>query len=91
MLFGGSNAGPQGSRWRKHGPMPRVRWVERRKGAFGSFERALLFHTLLKGAKQTGLISGPRCLRHGPMPWGRWVETEKGAFGSFKRVLRIIA
>ena len=42
MLFGGSNGGPQGPRWPIHGPMPRVRWVERRKGAFGSFERELL-------------------------------------------------
>ena len=42
MLFGGFNWDPKGPRWPIDGPMPRVRWVERRKGAFGSFERELL-------------------------------------------------
>ena len=41
-MFGGSNEGPQGTRWPIHGPSLLVRWVERRKGAFGSFERVLV-------------------------------------------------
>ena len=50
IVFGGSNGGPQGPRWPIHGPMPRVSWVEKRKGAFGSFERVLLVLTLLKSS-----------------------------------------
>ena len=45
MLFGGSDGGPQEPRWQIHGPLPWGRWVERRKGAFGSFERILLVVT----------------------------------------------
>ena len=45
MLFGGSDEGPQGSRWPIHGPSPHVRWVEKRKGPFGSLERVLLVLT----------------------------------------------
>ena len=52
MWFGGSDGGPQGPRWPIHGPMQRVRWVERNKGAFGSFVRVLLVLTLL----ENGLI-----------------------------------
>ena len=48
LLFGASNGGPQGPRLPIHGPLPRVRWVERRKGAFGSFERVLMVLTLLE-------------------------------------------
>ena len=48
MLFGGSNGVPQGPRWPIHGPMPRSRWVERRKGTFGRFKRVLLVLTLLE-------------------------------------------
>ena len=48
MLFGGSDGGPQGPRWIRHSLMPQVRGVERKKGAFGSFERVLLFLTLLE-------------------------------------------
>ena len=44
-MFGGSNGGPQGRRWPIHGPLPQVRWVEKRKGAFGSFKRVLLVVT----------------------------------------------
>ena len=47
MLFGGSDGGPQEPRWPIHGPLAWVRWVERRKGAFGDFERVLLILTLL--------------------------------------------
>ena len=46
VLFGGSDGCPQGPRWPIHGPLPWARWVERRKGAFGSFERELLVLTL---------------------------------------------
>ena len=45
MLFGGSDGGPQGPRWPIHGPLPHVRWVEKRKGPFGSLERVLLVLT----------------------------------------------
>ena len=48
MLFESSDGGPQEPRWSIHGPLPWVRWVEKRKGAFGSFERVLLFLTLLE-------------------------------------------
>ena len=48
MLFGGSDWDPKGPRWPIDGSMPRVRWVERGKGAFGSFERVFLFLTLWK-------------------------------------------
>ena len=46
-MLGGSNGGPQGLRWTIHGPLPWLWWVERRKGAFGSFERVLLVLNLL--------------------------------------------
>ena len=42
LLLGGSDGGPEGPWWPIHGPSPRLRWDERRKGAFGSFERVLL-------------------------------------------------
>ena len=42
MLFGGSDWDPKGPRWPTDGHIPQVRWVERRKGAFASFERVLL-------------------------------------------------
>ena len=48
MLFRGSDGGPQGPRWIRHSLMPQVRWVERRKGAFGSFEKVLLVLSLLR-------------------------------------------
>ena len=48
MLFVGFDGGPQGPRWLRHSLMPRVRWVERRKGAFGSFEKLLLVLSLLR-------------------------------------------
>ena len=48
--FRGSDGGPQGPRWLIHGPLPRVRWVERRKGAFGSLERVLMVLTLLESS-----------------------------------------
>ena len=45
-MFWGSNGGPQGPIWPIHGPLSWVRGVERRKGAFGSFEKELLVLTL---------------------------------------------
>ena len=42
----GLQCGSQGPIWTIYGPingpMPRVRWVERRKGAFGSFKRVFM-------------------------------------------------
>ena len=48
IVVWGLQWGLAGSRWPIHGPMPQVRGVERKKGAFGSFERVLLFLTLLE-------------------------------------------
>ena len=48
----------QGPRWPTHCPLPQVRWVERRKGAFGSFQRVLLVLTLLETTKDNGLVLG---------------------------------
>ena len=47
-LFGGSDGDPQGPRWLMHGPLPWVGWGERRKAAFGSFQRVLLVLPLLE-------------------------------------------
>ena len=47
LLFLVSDRGPQGPSWPIHGPLPQARGGERRKGAFGSFERVLLVLTLL--------------------------------------------
>ena len=93
IVVWGFNGGPQGPRWPIHGPMPWVRWVERRKGAFCSFERVLLVHTLLKsGYGKRAHFGGKYCCLgvYGPMPRVRWVERNKGAFGSFVRVLLVL-
>ena len=50
IVVWGFNGGPLGPRWPIHGPMQRVRWVERNKGAFGSFVRVLLVLTLLESS-----------------------------------------
>ena len=50
IVVWGFNGGPQGPRWPIHGPMQRVRWVERNKGAFGSFVRVLLVLSLLESS-----------------------------------------
>ena len=68
MLFGGSNWEPKGPRWLIDGPMPWVRWVERRKGAFGSFKRVLLVLALLEAAKDNGACFGGKyCCLGAPM------------------------
>ena len=68
MWFGGSNWDPKGPRWLIDGPIPRVRWVERRKGAFGSFERVLLFLPLLKSGKANWAhFGGKYCCLGAPM------------------------
>ena len=98
MLFGGSDEGPQGSRWLIHGPLPHVKWVEKRKVFFGSLERVLLVLTLLEsgsgkeacfGGKYC-CYGGPRWGIYGPLPWVRWVERRKGAFGSSERELLVL-
>ena len=68
MLFGGSNGGPQGPRWPIHGPSTCVRWVERRKVAFGSLERILLVLILLESSygKRAG-FGGKYCCLVAPM------------------------
>ena len=61
-MFGGSDGVPQGPRWPIHGPLPQVRWGERRKGAFGSFKRVLLVLTLLEsGQGQWARFGGKYC------------------------------
>ena len=48
IVVWGLGWGPQGPSWPIYGPSPQARWGERRKGAFGSFERVLLVLTLLE-------------------------------------------
>ena len=68
MLFGGSDEGPQGSRWLIHGPLPHVKWVEKRKGPFGSLERVLLVLTLLEsGSGKQARFRGKFCCLGAPM------------------------
>ena len=50
MLLVGSDWDSKGPRWPIHGPKPQVRWVERRNGAFGSFEKVLLVLSLLRSS-----------------------------------------
>ena len=66
LLFWGSNGGPQGPIWPIRGPLSWVRWVERRKGAFGSFERVF---TSWKVAKENRLVSGVNIVVWG-LQWG---------------------
>ena len=59
---------PRGPRWPIHGPPPYVRWVERRKGTFGSFERVLLVLTILESSKgKWACFRGKYCCLGAPM------------------------
>ena len=62
IVVWGFHKGLQGPRWPIHGPLPHVRWVQRRKGAFSSFKRVLLVHTLLgSGYGKWALFGGKYC------------------------------
>ena len=53
-----------------HSPLPQVRWVERRRGAFGDLERVLVvLGASSKAVKENGLILGVNIVVWG-LQWG---------------------
>ena len=69
LLFGGSDGGPQGPRWLVHGPMPGVRWFERRNGTFAVLRKYYWSLLSLKVAKENRLVLGVNIVVWG-LRWG---------------------